>query len=51
MAKHTKKQVEESRRKFRERITEETGEGLIIHRQDGTRERVGKDGKLEKIED
>ena len=52
MAKKVKKQSEEeARRRFGERITEQTGEGLIIERQDGTRERIGKGGKLEKIED
>lgn len=45
----TEEEKAEARRRFGERITEETGEGLIIKRQDGTVERVGKGGKLEKI--
>lgn len=45
------KSAEEARRTFGERITEETGEGLIIHRQDGTVQRVGKGGKLETLKD
>ena len=43
--------TEEARRRFGERITEQTGEGLIIRRQDGTVQRVGKGGKLETVED
>lgn len=45
------KSAEEARRTFGERITEQTGEGLIIRRQDGTTQRVGKGGKLEPVED
>lgn len=45
------KSAEEARRRFGERITEQTGEGLIIRRQDGTVQRVGKGGKLETLKD
>jgi hypothetical protein len=44
-----KREDEEARRWFGERITETTGEGLIITRLDGTRERIGKGGKLEPV--
>jgi hypothetical protein len=40
---------EEARRRQAERLTEETGEGLIVERADGRRERVGAGGKLEKL--
>jgi hypothetical protein len=46
-----KQDEEEARRRFGERITEQTGEGLIIRRQDGTVQRVGKGGKLEPAEE
>jgi hypothetical protein len=43
-------EAEEARRRQAERLTEQTGEGLIITRLDGTRERVV-GGKLVPIED
>lgn len=41
---------EEARRKQAERLTEETGEGLVVVRSDGRRERIGAGGKLEREE-
>jgi hypothetical protein len=40
---------EKARRQMGERITEKTGEGLLITRLDGSVERVGKGGKLELV--
>ena len=39
----------EARRRLRERLTEETGEGLVIVRLDGTRQRVGAGGNMERL--